>query len=419
MAHTRLRRYDYANGVREGGAHEMCMAVRAGDRIFLRGQTGLDLDNNFIGKGDAAAQADQAMKNVKVLLEEAGATLEDICKVTAYITDRAYREPVYNTVGRHLRGIYPASTGLIVGGLALPEMLVELEIEAVVADGVPGESKEEHERLRRFSVKDWFKHDIDWDGSMVVRTDEEIFIRGQTGSDLEGGRVHGIGRSAEDAATQADLAMQNLKTLLAEAGSSVDDICKINVYIDDRAHRVPVYRTIGRHLRGVHPVSTGVIVNGFARPEIMFEIDALVVPKQGGKSHTRLRKYHTDSAKYGMQRHKIDCEFCQSVQAGQRIFLRGQMGQTLEDDLTDLGDAATQAAQAMRNVEILLKEAGSGLQDICRVVLYVIDRAHLAGAREAVLRHLDGVPCAMSELVIKGLASPDLWMEVDVFAVKS
>ncbi len=218
---------------------------------------------------------------------------------------------------------------------------------------------------------------------------------------------------------QADVAMQNLKTLLAEAGSSVEDICKINVYIDDRAHRVPVYRTIGRHLRGVHPVSTGVIVNGFARPEVLFEIDALVVPKQGGKSHTRLRKYHTDSAKYGMQRHKIDCEFCQVVEAGERIFLRGQMGQNLEDTLTDLGDAGIQATQAMRNVEILLGEAGAGLEDICRVVLYVIDRAHLAGAREAVLRHLDGVPCAMSELIVKGLASPDLWMEVDVFAVKS
>jgi enamine deaminase RidA (YjgF/YER057c/UK114 family) len=107
------------------------------------------------------------------------------------------------------------------------------------------------------------------------------------------------------------------------------------------------------------------------------------------------------------------------VQAGKRIFLRGQMGQNLEDSLTSLGDAGAQAAQAMRNVEILLGEAGAGLSDICRVVLYVTDRAHLAAARESVLRHLDGVPCAMSELIVKGLASPDLWMEVDVFAVQS
>jgi enamine deaminase RidA (YjgF/YER057c/UK114 family) len=133
MAHQRLRKFN-TSSVYDGGriANDMCMTVRAGNIIFLRGQTGFDLDNKFIGKGDAAAQADQAMKNVKVLLEEAGAKMAHICKVTTYITDRAYREPVYNVVGRHLKGVFPCGTGLIVSGLALPEMLVEIDIEAVI-----------------------------------------------------------------------------------------------------------------------------------------------------------------------------------------------------------------------------------------------------------------------------------------------
>ncbi len=74
------------------------------------------------------------MKNVKFLLEEAGARLEDICKITTYITDRAYREPVYNTIGRHLKGVFPCGTGLIVNGLALPEMMMEIDVEAVIPD---------------------------------------------------------------------------------------------------------------------------------------------------------------------------------------------------------------------------------------------------------------------------------------------
>lgn len=133
MAHRRFRKFNTST-VYDGGkiANDMCMAVRAGNIVFLRGQTGFDLDNNFIGKGDAAAQAEQAMKNVKTLLEEAGATMAHICKVTTYITDRAYREPVYNVVGRHLKGVFPCGTGLIVNGLALPEMLVEIDIEAVI-----------------------------------------------------------------------------------------------------------------------------------------------------------------------------------------------------------------------------------------------------------------------------------------------
>jgi enamine deaminase RidA (YjgF/YER057c/UK114 family) len=135
MAHLRLRKFN-TRDVYEGGriANDMCMVVRAGNFIFLRGQTGFTLDHKFIGKGDAAAQADQAMKNVKVLLEEAGAKMEHICKITTYITDRAYRESVYAVVGRHLKGVFPCGTGLIVNGLATPEMLVEIDIEAVIPE---------------------------------------------------------------------------------------------------------------------------------------------------------------------------------------------------------------------------------------------------------------------------------------------
>jgi enamine deaminase RidA (YjgF/YER057c/UK114 family) len=275
-----------------------------------------------------------------------------------------------------------------------------------------------HERLRKFNVRDWFAQGIDWDGAMVVRTDDEIYVTGQNGSELDGSRTHGTGRAAEDAAIQAEIALRNLTILLGEAGATLDDICRINVNISDRAYRIPVYRTIGRHLRGVHPVSTGLIVNGFARPEILFTLDVAVVPQRGNR-HTRLRRYHSDDAQYGFERQKIGCDFCQVVRAGRRIYLRGQMGQNLDDTLTDIGDAGAQATQAMRNVEALLGEAGAGLADIVKLILYVTDRAHLAPAREAVLRHLGTIPCALSEIIVKGLASPDLAMEVDIFAVQS
>ena len=58
--------------------------------------------------------------------------MEHICKITTYITDRAWREPVYAVIGRHLGSIAPVGTGLIVNGLATPEMLVEIDIDAVI-----------------------------------------------------------------------------------------------------------------------------------------------------------------------------------------------------------------------------------------------------------------------------------------------
>jgi enamine deaminase RidA (YjgF/YER057c/UK114 family) len=88
---------------------------------------------------------------------------------------------------------------------------------------------------------------------MVAAGTRELFIRGQTGVALDGSTMAGPGRRPEDAAAQADLALSNLETLLAEAGSSIDDVCKITVYIGDRAYRSAVYPVIGKHFRGIHP----------------------------------------------------------------------------------------------------------------------------------------------------------------------
>ena len=119
MAHIRLRKFNTKITYPEQSLdNDLCMAVRAGNRVFLRGQVGQALDGSMVGIGDPAAQADQAMRNVKQLLEEAGSCLAHVCKITIYITDRAYREPVYRVVGKWLKGVYPCSTGLIVNGLA-------------------------------------------------------------------------------------------------------------------------------------------------------------------------------------------------------------------------------------------------------------------------------------------------------------
>ena len=68
----------------------------------------------------------------KVLLEEAGSGLDDICKIVIYLVDARYREPVYRVVGKWLKGVYPVSTGVVVSALARPEWLVEIDVTAVI-----------------------------------------------------------------------------------------------------------------------------------------------------------------------------------------------------------------------------------------------------------------------------------------------
>jgi enamine deaminase RidA (YjgF/YER057c/UK114 family) len=133
MAHQRFRKFNTRDAYPEQNLdNDLCMAVRANDTVYLRGQTAMDLDGNIVGVGDAAAQAENAMACAKVLLEEAGAGLQDVVKIVIYVTDRAYREPVYRVVGHWLKGVHPVSTGIIVQGLAKPEYLMEIDIIAEI-----------------------------------------------------------------------------------------------------------------------------------------------------------------------------------------------------------------------------------------------------------------------------------------------
>jgi len=134
VTHARLRKFntrDTYPGSRMD--NDLCQIVRAGNIVFLRGQVGQNLDTaEPVGVGDPVAQTEQAMSNVKTLLEEAGSSLDHICKIVVYLTDRAYREEVYAVIGTWLKGVYPVSTGVIIDGLARPEWVMEIDVTAVI-----------------------------------------------------------------------------------------------------------------------------------------------------------------------------------------------------------------------------------------------------------------------------------------------
>ncbi|SDR78442.1 Enamine deaminase RidA, house cleaning of reactive enamine intermediates, YjgF/YER057c/UK114 family [Brevibacterium siliguriense] len=134
--HTRLRKFNTKDTYPEQNLdNDLCQAVVAGGVVYLRGQIGQDLETReSVGIGDVTAQAEKAMANIAMLLEEAGSSLADIVKVTVYIIDPRYREDVYRTMGKWLKGVYPVSTGIVVQALARPEWLVEIDATAVISD---------------------------------------------------------------------------------------------------------------------------------------------------------------------------------------------------------------------------------------------------------------------------------------------
>jgi enamine deaminase RidA (YjgF/YER057c/UK114 family) len=136
VVHTRIRPFNTKETYPEQNLdNDLCQAVRAGNMVFLRGQIGQNLDTReSVGTGDVVAQTEQAMANIKLLLEEAGSEMNHIVKIVVYLTDIRYREPVYRTMGKWLKGVFPASTGLVVQALARPEWVVEIDATAVIPE---------------------------------------------------------------------------------------------------------------------------------------------------------------------------------------------------------------------------------------------------------------------------------------------
>ena len=132
--HRRLRPFNTKDTYPEQNlSNELCQGVVAGNTVYLRGQVAQDLETReCVAVGDAAAQTHKTVDNIEALLTEAGASLEHIVTATVYLTDVRYREDVYRVLGERLRGVYYASTGVVVDALARPEWVVEVTVTAVL-----------------------------------------------------------------------------------------------------------------------------------------------------------------------------------------------------------------------------------------------------------------------------------------------
>ncbi|MEA2596130.1 MAG: hypothetical protein QOF01_2599 [Thermomicrobiales bacterium] len=131
-----------------------------------------------------------------------------------------------------------------------------------------------HTRIRKFNTRDTYpEQNFDNDLCQAVVAGNTVYLRGQVGQNIDTAESVGIG----DVAAQTEQAMVNVAQLLKEAGAELEDIVKIVIYLVDPRYREPVYRVVGRWLKGVHPVSTGIVVTALARPEWLVEIDVTAV----------------------------------------------------------------------------------------------------------------------------------------------
>lgn len=106
-------------------------AIRMGQLLFISGQAAFDNQGNIVGVGDCSRQAEFVFERMKALLEEAGASLADVCKTTTFITDPANYAGFNQVRSRYFPNNPPASS-TVVTNLLRPEMLLEVEAIAVI-----------------------------------------------------------------------------------------------------------------------------------------------------------------------------------------------------------------------------------------------------------------------------------------------
>ena len=132
-----------------------------------------------------------------------------------------------------------------------------------------------HKRIRKFNTKETYpEQKLNNDLSQaVVAKGATVFLRGQVSQDLDTRESLNFG----NAGLQTKKTMENIDMLLNEAGSCMDHVCRIVVYLTDIRYRDEVYQEMGKWMKGVFPCSTGIVVPALARPEWIVEIEVTAV----------------------------------------------------------------------------------------------------------------------------------------------
>ena len=388
---TPSRRLNVASGRQLEQLAHYSRAVRVGDTVLQSGTTAIDRQGNVHGVGDVARQVDAIMRIAAWSMGKAGGRLDDVVRCRIYVTDIAVADAAGRAIARYLKNARPASTLVAVNGLARPEQLIEIELDAVDGAAASGQRVSSGGPL-----EDVYAY------SRAVRVGDRVFISGS--SALRAGGVEGVG----DMYRQTRATMETILRALAEAGGVSGDLVYTKTFLTDLGRSDEYTRAFLEALGDVRPVSTLLGSPALVHPDLLVEIEAEAVV---GAARARRDIYaeHMREKPRG---------YARAVVVGDQIYVSGCTSLSSSGEVRAPGDWAGQFDLAVDTIGWALGQAGASLDDVVRRRTFTVHDAHQnrpygKGPAPFAKSHPASLGCRIS-----GLARPELLVEVEVSAVK-
>ena len=239
-------------------------ALRVGDRVFISGSTALRA-SGVEGLGDMYRQTRATMDTIFRALAEAGGAPGDIVYTKTFLTDLGRAAAYTRAFVEALGEVRPVSTLLGVPALVRPELLVEIEAEAVI--GAARARRDIYTQHMREKPRGYAR---------AVAVGDQVYLSGCTS-------VSSIGevQAPHDWARQYDLAMDTIRWALEQAGTSVDDVVRRRTFTVQGAQQNRAHGQGPTPFAKNHPASLGCRISGLARPELVVEVEVTAVKGAG------------------------------------------------------------------------------------------------------------------------------------------
>lgn len=236
-------------------------AVRVGDRVFVSGTTALSARGVVEGQGDLYRQTRHTMDTIFAALAQAGAAREDVVYTKTFLTDLARSSDYTRAWLEALGDVRPTSTLLGIPALVLPEMLIEIEAEAIV--GAAKTRRDIYTQQQREKPRGYAR---------AVAVGDRVWVSGCTSMNAAGEP-----QAAGDWAAQSDLSVETARWALEQAGATLDDVVRRRTFTVDGATQNRAHGEGPAWFAKSCPTSLGCRIAGLARPELLVEVEVAAV----------------------------------------------------------------------------------------------------------------------------------------------